>query len=111
MKLLVAGSRNKHPKEEIEEQIMIHNPSILIHGGAKGVDSVAATAAKKAGVPTKVFLPDWASFGRAAGPIRNEAMVLFCDRAIIFWDGKSPGTRNTIELLKKHGKEYKVIKI
>jgi hypothetical protein len=59
------------------------------------------------------FHPDWDTYGKAAGPIRNEEMALYTGPhglAVGFWDGKSPGTRSMIELCRKHGVPLKVVR-
>ena len=44
---------------------------------------------------------DWGLHGRRAGYIRNEDMAEYADACIVFWDGKSPGSRHMIEIAKK----------
>jgi hypothetical protein len=56
----------------------------------------------------KRFHPDWDKHGKAAGPRRNQEMVDYADRAVFFWDGESPGTRDCIERAKKGGLKVKV---
>ena len=38
---------------------------------------------------------------RSAGPIRNKQMAEYADTLFAFWDGKSRGTKNMIDLAKK----------
>jgi len=82
--------------------------NIIVSGGAKGVDSAAEAAGRKQGLGILVFKPNWDEYGRAAGPIRNKKIIDNCDRLIAFWDGKSPGTKNSIELAEKAGKPVEV---
>jgi hypothetical protein len=49
--------------------------AMLMHGGARGVDARAAKWARDNGVPARQFDADWATYGRAAGPIRNSFML------------------------------------
>jgi hypothetical protein len=77
--------------------------NIIVSGGAMGVDSVAENTARLAGLGILIFKPDWIKHGRAAGPIRNQKIVDNCDRLAAFWDGKSKGTKNSIELAEKAG--------
>lgn len=42
---------------------------------------------------------------------RNEEMVRLCDSALIFWDGKSKGTKHTIDYAKKLNKDVMVITV
>ena len=47
--------------------------------------------------------PDWAKFGKAAGPIRNKTMAENGDALIAVWDGTSRGTKSMIDLAQKLG--------
>lgn len=61
------------------------------------------------GCKLKIYDPNWEKWGKAAGPIRNEEMVLAADKVVCFWDGTSPGTKSTIEYALKHKKDLEVI--
>lgn len=52
-----------------------HTITCLIHGGQRGADKLAGEWAKDNGIPVEVFEADWNSFGRAAGPKRNQKMI------------------------------------
>lgn len=61
------------------------------------------------------FHPDWQQHGKAAGPIRNQEMVEHVAAvhegfAVAFWDGKSKGTADCIERIKKHGIPLKIVR-
>ncbi len=75
-------------------------PTLIIHGGAKGADSIGGEWAIGAGIRAKVFLPDW-SIGKSAGIIRNQQMLELGkpDRAIGFPGGR--GTADMAARLKK----------
>ena len=48
--------------------------------------------------------------GRAFYEVKDIKMTEDCSGALMFWDGKSQGTKNNIERCKKLNKNYKVIK-
>jgi hypothetical protein len=48
---------------------------VVITGGATGADAEAYHVARHHGYETEVYLADWESYGRAAGPIRNQRML------------------------------------
>ena len=75
--------------------------TVVVSGGAPGVDSFAEEAAKAHGLETLIFSADWEQLGRRAGPIRNARIVAHADRVVAFWDGTSRGTLNTV-LLARH---------
>ena len=86
------------------------NDLTIVHGGCPtGADKIAATWAAELGVPTEVFGADWNTHGHAAGPIRNAQMVETMDPGnpthlvVAAWDGKSRGTKSTIDLALKRG--------
>lgn len=80
---------------------------VIIQGGALGADAIAKAWAERLKLPVETFEADWARHGKAAGPIRNEAMLNagaalvlafpFGDRAT------SPGTWNCIDLSAVRG--------
>lgn len=49
--------------------------AVLVHGDARGADRLAAGLWRSWGLPTEAHPADWARHGRAAGPLRNQAMV------------------------------------
>ena len=80
----------------------------LVSGGAKGADQLAELYAKAYKVRIKIFDADWDTYGKKAGFLRNQDIVKEADIVIAFWNGKSKGTRHTIELAKENNKQLKV---
>jgi len=78
--------------------------TIVVTGGAPGVDFSAEAAAYARGLVAEVYPADWDKHGRAAGPIRNRVMVRTVDAVTAFWDGVSPGTRDAIDAAREHDK-------
>lgn len=106
MKLAVVGSRGFNDYELLKSKLdVIHKTEVInciVSGGAYGADTLAEKWAKENNVQTLIFLPDWNKYGKSAGFIRNELIVQNCDTVMAFWDGKSRGTKLTIELAKKY---------
>lgn len=75
MKLLVCGDRNWTNGAAIMRELKRMKPQLVIHGGARGADTLAGEAAKSLGIKVKVFPAQWDKFQRAAGPIRNQQML------------------------------------
>jgi hypothetical protein len=105
MRVIIAGGRDIHDYNLVLDAIVECNFNIqtVISGGAKGVDALGERYAESADVPLKIFEADWATHGRAAGPIRNRKMAENADALIAIWDGKSRGTKNMIETATKLG--------
>lgn len=84
---------------------------LIISGGAKGIDTVAEQYAVAHGIESRVFKPDYARFGKTAPLKRNEEMVELADIVLAIWDGKSRGTKHTVDYATKIGKEIKVVTV
>lgn len=111
MKLAIVGSRNFNNYKVLEETLSTFEEPIteIISGGATGADALAEEWAKKNDIPITIHKAEWSKYGRAAGPKRNKKIIEACDACVAFWDGKSKGTKNSIELSKKAGKTTKVV--
>ncbi len=113
MKLAVVGSRTWNQYLQLENVLckLYPPPTEIVSGGAAGVDTLASTFAKAYGLPLTVFKPDWKQFGKAAGAIRNQEIVDYCDQLIAFWDGKSKGTVISIHMAAKAGKLLRIVEV
>jgi len=114
MRVLFCGDRNWSDIEMIAEELidlLPKDPTIIV-GGAKGADSIAEGVARDLNLKVEVFKADWATYGRAAGPIRNKAMLESgIDKVLAFHDNlsMSKGTRNLVSQAKKMGIEVEVL--
>ena len=107
MKLLVVGSRGI--KEYDLEKHIPKETTLIITGGADGVDTLAEKYADRKGISKLVLRPQYSLFKRNAPLKRNEKMVELCDMALVIWDGTSRGTKHTIEYINKTGKSVNII--
>lgn len=48
---------------------------VVMHGAARGADSMAASAAARRGTACEAYPADWDTHGKAAGHIRNQQML------------------------------------
>lgn len=83
----------------------------IICGDAQGADAMGFAYASNHNLKIEHFPAEWGRFGSAAGPIRNKKMAQKADAVIVFWDGKSPGTRDMIQNAKAEGLPCTVINI
>lgn len=95
MKVAVVGSRNLCI-ENMEDYIPIDTEEIVT-GGAKGIDKCAVKFAQKNGIKYTEILPEYERYGIAAPIVRNKEIVKSVELAVIFWDGKSKGTKSVID--------------
>jgi hypothetical protein len=77
--ILITGSRahtnRKLIRSVLEWYVAEPGGAIVIHGNARGADSIADEEAKKLGLATLAVPANWNEHGKAAGPIRNGSMV------------------------------------
>jgi hypothetical protein len=76
----------------------------IVSGGERGADALAKRYAEEYGHAYKEFPADRETHGNRAGFLRNEQIIQYSDCCIAFWDGKSRGTKLTIDLCKRYNK-------
>lgn len=77
-----------------------------------GADSLGELFARRNNIRLTLFPADWAKYGKAAGPIRNRQMAEYAASdgyCVIFWDGKSRGSRNMAAEAKNAGLKTKIV--
>jgi predicted Rossmann fold nucleotide-binding protein DprA/Smf involved in DNA uptake len=120
--LLVTGSRSIKDKTVVWDELNHYQARCgftivkLIHGGAEGVDRLAAQWANSKDIPSLLMTPDFRRWPVAkhrfkAYYMRDCAMVDLADVVVAIWNGKSSGTRLTKDYAKKQGKLARVIEI
>ena len=113
MKVGIVGSR-EFKNYELFSDIMkqyLSDISWVVSGGAPGADSLAEKWAKENKKMLTIYPADWLNLGKRAGYVRNTDIVKNSDMIIAFWDGNSKGTKHTIGLAQKMGKECKIITV
>jgi len=103
-KVGVIGSRTFVNYEFMKEILDSFSFSEIVSGGAKGADSLARRYAEEKNIPITEILPDWNQYGKSAGFKRNKLIINQSDAIIAFWNGESKGTKNSIDLAKRDGK-------
>lgn len=111
MKVLICGSRTVTFLSVISRAIRESGFVVteIISGGAQGADKLAERYAELGNIPTQIFKPDWILHGKKAGILRNLEMVKVADAVIAIWDGKSKGTKSTIEFAKRENKPLYIL--
>lgn len=67
------------------------------------VDIIGAVLALMDGIPVAYFPADWGTYGKSAGPIRNNHMAEYAAALILVWDGTSRGSADMLRRAKAHG--------
>lgn len=79
MRLLVCGGRNFDQNSYLFRQLNklngVYHFTDVIHGGARGADTMAGDWARSVHLRATVFKADWDRLGNRAGPIRNQQMI------------------------------------
>lgn len=114
-RVLITGSR------EITDPLVVdrcmdrvdYRPSVIIHGGARGADLVAAHWAKMRGVKCIEVPADWDKYGKSAGFIRNQRMLDEYDpeAVVAMWANNSKGTKHMIDRARSHRRDGQPIPV
>lgn len=100
---LVCGGR-KFSDQRMFDTIMPHLvgqrgcPSRVVHGDATGADCMAAAWAKRLAIEVVACPADWEKHGKAAGPIRNEDMLMDHKPKLVV---AFPGGKGTADMLAR----------
>ena len=106
MKTIIAGSREGIDKNDLLIALAVIDWEVteVVCGMARGADLIGKKWAEEQGIPVIERPADWEKYGRTlAGAIRNQQMADEADALIALWDGKSPGTKNMIEIATREG--------
>ncbi len=107
-KVIIAGTRTFDDYSLLREYAddmlsQVDDRIEIVSGGAQGADALGERYARERGYSLRVFPADWTQYGRKAGPMRNRQMAEYADALLVYWDGKSRGTKNMIEEAKARG--------
>lgn len=114
MKLSIIGSRSFVDYEALEKAAKEIPATEIISGGAAGADTLAAQYAENHNLKMSVFLPKFKTdktvqYHPKYYMERNKQIVDASDYVLAFWDGKSKGTKYTINYAKKQKKDLLII--
>lgn len=103
MRIIVCGGRDFHDREAVFDALRKlqekHGLIVIINGDAPGADRLAQTYATHARNCHLITEPaDWKTHGKAAGPIRNQAMIdKHSPEAVVAF----PGGSGTADMVKR----------
>lgn len=130
MNILIAGGRDFQNYDLLKikcDEILknITQDITIISGHANGADKLGEDYADEKGYKKDLYPAKWSdleavpckikynSYGKPysslAGFNRNRDMIEVADIVICFWDGKSRGTKDIINLTKKKNKRLEII--
>lgn len=101
VKVIVCGGRDYRNRDHLfawldkfHERYCIEH---LIQGGAKGADRLAREWAIARGIKWSEYRPDWGTYGRGAGPRRNQQMLNQNPNFVVAF----PGGRGTDDMINR----------
>lgn len=100
--VVATGSRNWSDGDYVEGVFRAmkedHRDMVVHVGDARGADAIVRQLCSKMSIPCTVHVADWKKRGRAAGPVRNRAMLDAAkpDLVVAFL---LPGSRGTIDCM------------
>lgn len=108
MKVLICGDREWTNISMIRRELeKLPKNTLIIHGAARGADSIADKVARELGFKKPIKYPaDWTKYGKGAGPIRNREMLKEDPDLVLAFHNSienSKGTKDMIEISKERG--------
>lgn len=111
--VLVTGSRDWSSLDPIRHQLdQFPRGSIILHGCARGADGLASAAAEELGLDVRPRPAEWARYGKAAGIVRNRAMLEEKPELVLAFHpciAEARGTRNMVEIALAAGVPVRLV--
>lgn len=97
MSIAVVGSRDFNDYNLMCKVLnTIYGTESIVSGGAIGADTLSATWARAHNYSVFEIIPNYKKYGGRAPLIRNKEIIAQSDWVVAFWDGRLPGTKNSI---------------
>lgn len=115
--VIIAGTRtfndykllNNKVSAILKYKLQTHQVNIIC-GCAKGADTLGMRFGYQNNLYVKRCPANWELYGKRAGYLRNEFMATSADACIVFWDGKSKGSKHMIDIANKKGIPLRIIR-
>jgi len=102
MRVLVCGGRDYTDQRRVAQVLAKHNSrtpfTAVLTGGASGADELAERWARAHQIPVETFAADWERHGKAAGPLRNQRMLVEGRPSVVI---AFPGGRGTSDMVNR----------
>jgi hypothetical protein len=107
MRAIVCGGRDFTDSLYVSQAMEIIHATrpitLLIHGAARGADTLGGYWAFKRGIERKIFPAQWEEHGRAAGAIRNRQMLEEGKPELVIAFPGGKGTANMVQQARAAG--------
>ena len=95
--IIVTGGRDFSDHIMLADVLDFLNPDMIIQGGAPGADDLARNYGVENNIAVVTVQADWNTHGKAAGPIRNRAMLDRFKEAVVV---AFPGGKGTADCVR-----------
>ena len=111
-RILVCGSRTWSDArlldatlDRVAKNLTGKHRIVIVHGAARGADRMADTWAKRRGWAREPHPAQWDTYGKSAGPRRNQEMLDSDVHLVVAFrvNGKSPGTDHMVAAATRAG--------
>lgn len=106
MRIIVCGGRDFTDCDIVEDVLdRLHEDeriTQLIHGSARGADTLAGAWARDRSIPVTPMPANWKKYGKKAGPIRNREMLNQSPDMVVAFPG-GRGTADMVEQARRAG--------
>lgn len=107
IRALICGGRDFNEVDFVARKLdvfhSVHPVSVVIQGGANGVDAIAKAWAMDRGIKYIEYPAQWDLYGKRAGYLRNVQMVKEGKPNIVIAFPGGRGTFNMIQVAKQNG--------
>ena len=107
--VLVCGGRKFGGWTAVQRVLDRISPDIIIHGAARGADSMAGRYARENNIPCRDFPAEWQRYGRSAGHRRNQQMLDEGKPDLVVAFPGGTGTQNMVKISRQQGFEVNII--
>ena len=116
MKVAIVGTRTPRVSYSEWEELLLaelspNDVSLVVSGGAQGIDAYAKLFTGRHHIPLMEFTPDYTRYGKQAPLRRNTLIVKEASKVIAFPSADSRGTHHAISEARRMKKTVVVRKI
>lgn len=116
IKLAIVGTRSPKLSYKKWEKLLLqefspNDLSLIVSGGATGIDTYAKIFAGRHNIPLMEYLPDYAKYGIKAPLRRNKLIIKEASKVVAFPSADSRGTFHSISEARRQRKPVAVINI
>jgi len=112
MRIAIVGSRGFHHLHKVRNYIAtIPTGATVVSGSnAIGVNECALTEASRKGLTAKAITPDFKKHGKRTSVEHMNEILRNSEHVVVFWDGKSTGSKLFIDMARCAGKSIQIIR-